>query len=557
MMIVNRPSTRAALGFIVLLGVAVRCFHIGNEPFWVDEMYSVWFSQRSFKELWTLVPHYEGHSPFYYTLLKLWASGNYHEAWVRGLSCVASVLCIPTTYSLVRALTPTPASHRAGLAAALAMTLIPIQVVYAQDARPYALLTLAVAITFLGLVRFCIAMSCQTLPRNSIPSHGRDFAAQIIAACILAVGLSTALWVHPSSAALVGGPVAVFSIWILTKSTNKLRDGLLLAAVGALVLFVWSSFAVWIVQLMGNPSRGFWLTPPTPRNIASGLDVLLGSAGRASPYPLIRGICFAAILLMTAAGLAKAFRNGLRTGALAAGIVMLLPVAISVLISWIATPIFLPRSMVWISVGQAAALGWFVVLGRPDRMPARLVAMVACMSLGLSMFFINHASGDPWPALDRNIQADTSASVVVVTVPNFLVFPMEWYWGRARHNEDFLPMPAAFPALGWARPYPSGLLAEPSISPSDMLMFASRVADTNSVWLVSRFYELFDKDRLLFKYLVCSRGKPSPWISPGSLGVWRFGPPLVPKQAAAECIGVSEKTSPDDTVVRPADPEPE
>jgi mannosyltransferase len=554
-MLVNRPSTRTLLGCIVLLGAAVRCFHIGTEPFWLDEMYSVWFSQRSFKDLWTIVPHYEGQSPFYYTLLKLWASGNYHEAWIRGLSCVASVLCIPTTYSIVRALTPHWASDRAGLAAAVALALSPIQVVYAQDARPYALLTLAVAITFLGLVQFCVAASGRTLPVDSVSARGRVFAAQTNSAWILIAGLSTAMWAHPTSIALVGGPVVVFCLWIVTKSGNKVRDGLVLAAVGALVLLAWSAFALWTMRLMANPARGFWSIPPTPKNIVSGLDVLLGSAGRASSFPVIRGICFAAMVLMTAAGVVKAFRNGLRTGAIAAAAVILLPVAISILISWTATPIFLPRSMVWISVGQAAAIAWFVVLGRSDLILVRLAASVACMSLGLSMFFINHTNGDPWPTLDKNIQADTAVSVMVVTVPNFLVFPMDWYWGTKRQNAVFLPMPAAFPALDWDRQYPSGLLAEPSISTSDLPMFAVRVARTDSVWLVTRFYELFDNRRLLFNYLVCSRGTPFAWISSGSLGVWRFGPPLLFGKATAECLRVSESTPA--TAPRPTDTQPD
>jgi predicted membrane-bound mannosyltransferase len=64
------PLTVAAAA--VLLALAVRLNGIALRPLWLDEAYSAWFSTRSWDYLWTAVPTYEPHPPFYYSLLKLW-----------------------------------------------------------------------------------------------------------------------------------------------------------------------------------------------------------------------------------------------------------------------------------------------------------------------------------------------------------------------------------------------------------------------------------------------------------------------------------------------------
>src|SRR5690349_12330454 len=59
----------AALVMIIALGV--RAIGLSARPLWLDEAYSAWFSSRSWDYLWTVVPTYEPHPPFYYSVLKL------------------------------------------------------------------------------------------------------------------------------------------------------------------------------------------------------------------------------------------------------------------------------------------------------------------------------------------------------------------------------------------------------------------------------------------------------------------------------------------------------
>jgi mannosyltransferase len=545
----DKRLIRLSLALIIATGAAVRICHIGTEPFWIDEMYSVWFSQRSLRELWTLVPHIETHSPLFYTALKCWTLtwGSYSAWSVRSLSCIASVLCIPVAYRIVAGLSTAAGRQAAGLAAAGALALDPVQIVYAQDARPYALLTLAVGIALLGLgwlyenilarAQIAVASPAGPTPHRSAPRG--------TALLVLVCGLSVALWLHNTAVLLVGVTITLLSIGVLSASKSRAEDLTWLALTGAAALVVWSPNAFWVTETMANPYRGSWLQPPTLRNIAVALDTLVGSGGIAGVRPIARAAVSALLIAITLRGLLKAFRAS-RPIASAAALVLCVPLLCSVLVSWTVTPIFLPRTMIWIAFAQAAAIGWFVALGRPNLMWARAGLSATVAGVAILMFFLHHDNGDHWPAVVKGLRADHSDTSLVVFVPNFLEIPIRWYGDNPGAGNDFLPMPAAFPALGWRRLYPSGLLAEPSILRTDVPVLAARAAGKQSVWLVSRFYQLFDPESLLYKYLLCSRGEPLPLATSGSLGVWRYGPILDEQDGPSSCLAsiVNADTSP-------------
>ena len=56
----------------VALGIGFRLWNIVHEPLWLDEAYSAYAASKGFDFLWGIVPQYETHPPFYYSLLKVW-----------------------------------------------------------------------------------------------------------------------------------------------------------------------------------------------------------------------------------------------------------------------------------------------------------------------------------------------------------------------------------------------------------------------------------------------------------------------------------------------------
>lgn len=94
--------------------------------------------------------------PLYFVLLKLWMLlfGD-SEAALRAPSLISSVLVIPVAYTIgVRVF-----SRRAALVGALLLTLSPLQLYFAQEARMYMPLTLFAALYFLAYLRWRDATS--------------------------------------------------------------------------------------------------------------------------------------------------------------------------------------------------------------------------------------------------------------------------------------------------------------------------------------------------------------------------------------------------------------
>ena len=72
---------------LMLLALALRITDLGTRPLWLDEAFSGWFSDQSYHYLWHVLPTYEAHPPFYYSVLTSVArAGRGEPSAMRGLS---------------------------------------------------------------------------------------------------------------------------------------------------------------------------------------------------------------------------------------------------------------------------------------------------------------------------------------------------------------------------------------------------------------------------------------------------------------------------------------
>ena len=147
---------RLALG-LTMFALAVRVVGIGMRPLWLDEAFSAWFSAQSWDYLWHVVPTYEAHPPFYYSVLKLWRSLFGGDAVaLRSLSVLLSAAAVPVVMlAAFEQERQRPTGHgllHAGLAGFLAAA-SPMLVILGQEPRPYPLLTLGYAVATLALLR--------------------------------------------------------------------------------------------------------------------------------------------------------------------------------------------------------------------------------------------------------------------------------------------------------------------------------------------------------------------------------------------------------------------
>lgn len=137
-----------ALAVIVLVGLMLRLYRLGSASFWFDETFSVWIARRSLGDLFAAVRQ-DSHPPLYMLLLHYWLYLGQSDTFIRLLSALCSTLTIPVMYLLGRRI----ASSDLGLLAALILAVSPFNVLFGQEARMYALLTLLVSLSMYFLAR--------------------------------------------------------------------------------------------------------------------------------------------------------------------------------------------------------------------------------------------------------------------------------------------------------------------------------------------------------------------------------------------------------------------
>ena len=128
------------LAALTLVGALLRAWQIGAKSIWIDEAFSVWVARQPPAEGVRWLARIDQHPPLYYVLLHLWLALGDGPAAVRLLSATVSTLNIPALYALGARLF----GRRVGLLAAAVLALSPFHVYLAQEARMYALLSLAV-----------------------------------------------------------------------------------------------------------------------------------------------------------------------------------------------------------------------------------------------------------------------------------------------------------------------------------------------------------------------------------------------------------------------------
>src|SRR6476619_5426015 len=178
--------TQLTLG-LVLLALTVRLAGLTTRPMWLDEAFTGWFTSQSWHYLWTVLPTYEAHPPFYYSLLKLWRLIFGGEALaLRAFSVLFSVALVPVVIAAAfehERLSPSGRPLlRAGVAAFLAAC-SPMLVILGQEARCYPLLAFAFATAVLGLLRLMVQFRDGKLG---------DWPSWIM----LGVGTELTLWSH-------------------------------------------------------------------------------------------------------------------------------------------------------------------------------------------------------------------------------------------------------------------------------------------------------------------------------------------------------------------------
>lgn len=155
----QRPDLTLAAGLAVL-GLLVRLYGLTDKAFWYDEILTWGRARLPLGQLFVDSLKHK-HFPSYFLIVSPFASAvSNPELMLRLPSVLFGAACV----FLVTRLAYDARGFWAGLVAGLLMALSPIEVAFAQDARPYALISCCVLIATWGLLQIAQNPKAASLP---------------------------------------------------------------------------------------------------------------------------------------------------------------------------------------------------------------------------------------------------------------------------------------------------------------------------------------------------------------------------------------------------------
>jgi mannosyltransferase len=183
----------AIITAISVIALTLRLHVIGARSFWVDEGISVAIARLSWSDFFGILWRREGNMSLYYILLRGWLFFAHSDATIRALSAIASTAAVIAIYFLGKKLF----DRNTGATAAILLALNVFHIRYAQEARSYALLSLA-----LVLATWCFVSAVESESQNKWALYAIVSAAAVYLHffAVLAIGahfLSAIIWKRP------------------------------------------------------------------------------------------------------------------------------------------------------------------------------------------------------------------------------------------------------------------------------------------------------------------------------------------------------------------------
>lgn len=493
----RRGTIWGAGALLLAVGLAVRFWHVFAEPLWLDEAYSAYAAAHGFDFIWRVVPRYEAHPPFYYTVLKCWTLA-FGDGLVplRALGLLASLATMPlvTTAAWQMGAMLGWQRRRRGqlmLAAFALACLSPALVEMARQVRPYPLMILTYAGACLVLVRLAMRGGAGR------PLAGRTYFAY------LAI-VEAMLWLHdlgPLYAAAMG--LALLAAVIRPGLGRAGWAWLIGGHLGVILLYL-PAFA------MMRDQAGVWEHSTWLR---FGLGVLPGKL--AGLYAVPDWPVMAAVLL---AMLAMAMLSGTGEGRRLLAMLLLLgivPVLLAVLISMAVVPVFLPRVLAAAAVPALLLFAIGATAGGRARWPALAGAVVLAVNM-LAVDIQARAAGpmQDWYRTVAWLHDHVRPGDVIFAYPNEGALPL----ARALHDKGLdypiRAIPTPVPAEDPAATHPTGYRGVASLPGWRLHQIAAEPATqaVPTIWLLRLGASAYDPGDLFLKELHHGRYIVRSWL---------------------------------------------
>jgi hypothetical protein len=434
---VTHSRTLRWLLLLLILGAWLRVAGINRSSLWSDEAYS-WIAAGLGGPLVIAsspVVAQDVHPPLYLVLLGLWMRVTGESALaLRAFSALASILTLPAFYLLGRMLF----GRRAGLSALTLGVLAPFQIVYAQEARQYALVVCLAAWMLVGVADML---------------RGRRRGA-ILYALTGAAGLYTLHFFGPLLAAV--------HLWPLIHPAARRHWRLWLAADLLIVVLYLPQLPITLAQFQAI-SAGYWPDPPSIASPLATAAFLLfattlprGGLGMAAIALIVGALVVGGIDIWRRAPMPARSVWVIGVGVLFAPMFAILVTTLS------RTAIYVDRSFSAFAPLLIVLLaGGLAYARRPSPAPLLVAGIVALMIAGGARHLtLPDPSKPPFRAIAADLRAhDAAATWPLILLHDSAFLPLRHYAPElAAHAQiidlaerSWITSPAIWPALGISR----------------------------------------------------------------------------------------------------------
>jgi mannosyltransferase len=474
-----RVTPLRLVAVLTLLTIVIRLTGLTSRPMWLDEAFSAWFSAQSFHYLWHVLPTYEAHPPFYYSLLKLWRMVFGGDAVaLRSISVLFGVLTIPVVIAAAREhekLCPTGRPMlRAGLAGFLAAC-SPMLVILEQEPRPYPLLILVYTVAILGLLRL-------------IRQFGDGAAGDWRSWAMIGAGTEITLWSHSLGIlyALCLG-LALLPAWLRKPmSRDRLIRGMVVASAVALA---------YLPCLLLIASRTHdWGTNWLHWDTGMLLQLLVLYTVPVEALTIGSAVAALAMVLLIKRALSSTYASEGWNADRSMLLLWLGPPMLAALISAFFIPVFLARTLSGTLVPAYLMIGGAIARSDDARERRMITAAICITLLPCALAVALRPSSERWDLLSAYLSRNVGPNDQVWLYPADSALPLDAVGrpipGRMR------PIPEPFPTLGFKGPIRAGWPATVSLTPAQAATFANdpAIRGVPVIWLVTRQSGIFDPD---------------------------------------------------------------
>lgn len=489
------------VALVMAAALLIRFHRLEAPSFWLDEAYSAWFSARDWTYLWTEVPEFETHPSFYYSVLKLWRVFGTDEFNLRIPSVLFNVATIPLVALSAQLCSDRQTGRMAAILAAILFTCSATQVYASQEARPYALMTFAMALALTSALAVMTARDRAHAPMLRLLARDRKMA---LAFAGIGTGIALLAWSHnfgPVFGLILGA--CLFGYWLSEGAPRGLLVNLLLSAGLAALLYA-PNIPILLMQTRSLGAEGFWLERPGLRAVASAILELPLGHSRDEGVIILMFAALSSLVALTglAAMMSQKGRPPLAVPVTLV-VVATVPAVLSFIGSHLGQPIFLFRTFQASQLPVLISLA-FSPLAIRRLLPARWHWAAPALPLLLAATALWSAppgqprwSDENWRDFSRRMaEAPGQAPSRIVVYPPEAEMPLLYYGDRLGIPFDIEAVPGHYPVRGAGYSYPAGGGGSPGMTPGILSEAMDSLARDARIWVVTRGLDTYDPAEL-------------------------------------------------------------